>query len=212
MLTILLMQANDKDEDVAIQLGKVWPLCNADGNATVVTDSGVVETDAGAYATARTDDGAAQIAATTATDTKNTKKGIAIASYSVLAKLVMVIYPNNPTKWKELGFKVSKVAADKGKCEKIIDGIAKQFIHDGFAEVEWKSLGTEADYYVIEEAIIDPTAEANWYPANPPQCKKASAVVKPAKLNVPVWHRVTGWNSAGEGLAPSNPFGGKPIH
>ncbi len=121
-------------------------------------------------------------------------------------------YPNDPKKWKSLGYPVSKIATDRKPCKKITGGKVEQWIHDGFVEFSWKSLGVQADFYTIEECQGDPAIETNWYAAKPAQCKEASAIFKPKTLNVPTWFRVTGHNTAGMGEAPSNPFGGKPIH
>jgi hypothetical protein len=213
MQTIPLLQPNDKDEDVAKQIAKVWVLCNADSDAEVVLDSGIVETNSGAYILARTQDDAAQVAAGTATRNKNTKKGYGITSYNALAKKVMEKHPGMFNLWKDLGFPLTKIASSKTPCEKITGGKWEQWVHDGFAVLSWGSLGTEADYYMIEECTGDPAVEANWYAANEPNSKEAKdVIVKPKTLNVPTWWRVTGWNSAGAGVAPSDPFGGKPIH
>jgi hypothetical protein len=203
---------SDTDEDVDTKLADMSVLAAADGNTDVAALGALAVTASGAYIGARSADGLAQIASTTATDTKNSKKSLGITAYNNVVDKANIVYKLDPDHIKALGFTLSKIATDKAKCEKITGGEWEQFIHDGYAEVKWKTLGTEADYYTIEEGTGDLTVEANWYPANPPTCKKADVVVKPKILNIPVSWRITGNNSKGPGLAPSDPIGGKPIH
>ncbi len=210
--TILFLDRNDTDERVAKLLGLVGPTTAGDADAEVAADGADIETENGTYGTKRTENTAAKLAAKKAVGEKNSQKKKGIAAYNKAAKKVMEKYPDDVEKWASLGYPVSKIATDKKPCKKIIGGNVKQWIHDGFVVVSWKSLGTDADFYTLEECQGDQTMEANWVAANPAQCKEAEVIVKPKKLNVPTWYRVTGHNTAGEGVAPSNPFGGKPIY
>ena len=203
----------DSDEHISEELNTAGPLLAADGNIAVAALGALVVSAEATYVTSRTADNAAQVAAVTATDTKNSKKGLGITAYNNAVDQVNKSYPNNPDKVTALGLNVSKVRTNKGKCPKITGGEAIQWIHDGFAELSWVSLGVLATYYTLEECTGDPAIPANWYPANPSDSKEAKKViVKPKTLNVPTWWRVTGNNTAGVGVAPSDAFGGDPIH
>ena len=211
----LLLSEHDTDEYVFTQAGLVGPKAALDANADVAADGAIVVTKTGDFGTARTDCDNAKLEAETAVTTKGTAKTAAIKAYNATAKKVDEKYTGaaNEAHKEALGFDLSKVPASKGKCGKIaVGGTAVQWIHDGFSELDWPTLGDMADFYTIEEYTGDPAIETNWYPANPPQSKKASAIVKPKTLNVPTGWRITGNNAAGPGVAPSDPIGGKPIH
>ena len=210
--TILLLNGNDTDEYVGELMDLVGPSTAADADAVVAADGADLETENGSYASQRTANNNAKLAAQTAVRKKNAQKKKAIAAYNKAARKVMEKYPDDVKKWAALGYPVSKKATDRKPCKKITGGKAVQWIHDGFVDLSWKSLGTEADFYTIDECQGDSTVEANWYPANPAQCKEAGAIIKPKKLNVPTWYRATGHNTAGAGVAPSDPIGGKPIY
>lgn len=212
-LKIKLLSVKDSDESVFKQAGIVGPLAALDPDPDVAADGAEVVIENGEFKTARTANNAAIRAAKTAATNKNSQKKAVVDSYNVSAKKTDEKYANNPDHKKALGYKLGKKPAKKGKCAKIgKGGTASQWDHDGFALLVWPSLGKMADYYVIEEATGDPAIEFNWYPANKPHSKESSAVVKPKKLNVPTWWRITGYNSAGEGEAPSDPIRGKPIY
>ena len=206
------LHETDTDEHIATQAALVGVKAAADGDADVAADGDLVVTTTGTYVTSRNDVNTANLAAETAVNTKNTKRTAVIKAYNDTAKKVDEKYENDPTHKESLGFKLAKVRAAKGQCEKIEGGKAKQWIHDGFSALTWGSLGTEATFYTIEEYTGDPAVEANWYAANPPQSESAEVIVKPKTLNVPTGWRVTGHNAAGPGVAPSDPFGGKPVH
>jgi hypothetical protein len=205
--------ATDSDEHVAEELDTAMTLLADDGNVVVAALGALVVSAEGTYDSARSADNAAKVASETATDTKNSKKSLGIAAYNNAVDEVNKVYPNNPDKYTALGLNASKERTDRGKCPKITGGKADQWIHDGFAELSWESLGVLADFYTLEECTGDPAVEANWYAASPANSKEAKKViVKPKALNVPTNWRVTGNNTAGVGVAPSDPFGGDPIH
>lgn len=208
----ILLHETDTDEYVAEQAALVGPVAAADANADVAADGAIIVSSNSVYGTSRTENNAAILAAGVAVDKKNSKKSATIKAYNAAAKKVDEKYPLNPDHKTAMGFKLGKIHSGKGPCEKIINGEWRQWIHDGFAELEWGTLGVEAIFYTIEECTGDITVEANWYPADKPQSASATAIVKPKTLNVPVWWRVTGNNAAGVGVAPSDAFGGKPIH
>jgi hypothetical protein len=207
------LKVHDSDEHIAEELNTAGPLLAGDGNVDVAALGALVVSADAAYVASRTADNAAQVAAETATDTKNSKKSLGITAYNNAVDEVNKVYPNDPDKVTALGLNASKERTNKGNCPKITGGKAEQWIHDGFAQLSWDSLGVLADYYTLEEATGDPAVETNWYAANPPDSKEAKKViVKPKTLNVPTNWRVTGHNTAGVGVAPSDAFGGDPIH
>ena len=208
----ILLHEADTDEHVAEQAALVGANASGDVNTDVAADGVLLVSASGTYGTSRSDNNAAIVAAAAAVDKKNAKKTLAIKAYNAAAKKVDEKYPLNPDHKTALGFKLGKIPSSKGPCEKVMGGDWEQWIHDGFAKLEWISLGDDASFYTIEECTGDPTVEANWYPADKPQSTAAGAIVKPKKLNVPVWWRVTGNNASGAGVAPSDAFGGKPIH
>jgi len=213
MRKIILLSESDSEEYVFTQAGLVGPKAALDAKVDVAADGAIVVTKTGEYGTARTDCDTAKLEAEAAVRAKATAKTAAIDSYNVTAKKTDEKYPGNDSHKEDMGYVLSKVPSSKGKCEKIaVGGTASQWIHDGFADVEWPTMGEMADFYTIEEYTGDPAIEANWYPANPPQSKAAHAIIKPKTLNVPVGWRITGNNAAGLGVAPSDPIGGKPIH
>ena len=213
MIKAKKLSPKDSDEHIAEELNTAGELLAGDDNVDVAALGALVVSADATYVASRTADNAAQVAAETATDTKNSKKGLGVTAYNNAVDKVNVVYLNNPDKVTALGLNLSKERTDRGKCPKITGGEADQWIHDGFAELSWNSLGVLADYYTLEECTGDPAVEANWYAANPADSKEAKKViVKPKTLNVPTWWRVTGHNTAGVGVAPSNPFGGDPIH
>jgi len=208
----LHLSEHNTDEEVKDALHLVGPLCALDADTEVAADGAEVVTADTNFGNARSADQSAQHAAEVAVDTKNSVKTAGIKKYNKTADKVIEKYAEDPDHQAALGFEMSKDPSAKGKCTKIVDGKATQWIHNGFVALVWKSLLTLAKYYVIEECTGDPAVEANWYPADKPTSNAAEAIVKPKTLGVPTWWRVTGWNAAGEGIAPSNPFGGDPIH
>jgi hypothetical protein len=206
------LSEKDTDEHVDTQAALVFPKAALDADADVAALGAAGEIVQGDYHDARGESNTLTLAAETGVSTKNTEKTNTIKAYNALAKKADEKYPTDTTHKEALGLEMGKHRAAKGQCTKIEDGKAKQWIHNGFAILDWKSLLELAMYYVIEECTGDVTVEANWYAADKPTSTGAEAIVKPKTLNVPTWWRVTGWNAAGEGVAPSDPFGGDPIH
>src|ERR1035437_43603 len=189
----------DTDEYVAEKVAEVGGLAASDTNVDVAGLGALAVTASGTYNGSRTADGLAQIAATTATDLKNKKKTLGIDAHNAIVDKVNVVYKADTDHIKGLGIPLSKIATAKDKCPKIINGKGEQWIHDNFAKLSWKSLGDLADYYTVEECTGDVTIEANWYAADKATSKTAKDVIVKVKTrNVPIWWRVTGWNSAGE--------------
>ena len=206
------LSEKDTDEYVEEQAALVCGKAALDGNADVAALGVLGVTATGQFHTSRVDSNILNLAAEVGVTTKHTKKTNTIKAYNAIAKKADEKYPSDSAHKEAMGLEMGKIPSDKGKCPKIVEGKADQWDHDGFAKLDWKSLLELAKYYVIEECTGDPAVPANWYPADKPTSTSASAIVKPKTLNVPIWWRVTGWNAAGEGISPSNPFGSKPIH
>ncbi len=207
-------QVTETKEDIQELAGVVFPTMQLDGHANVSAAGANIEVDDGHLSDATSAKNSAFTVAEAATQTEKNKKKLLVDSINKGADAVMLSYPNNPDKWSELGFPLTKeTVGSVGVCDQVVGLSMGQGNFHGTCDIVLKPCAG-AEEFTFRVTKDDPTVEAGYIDIKNPLLSKTldtTVQILPDYLNKPLFFKVTGHNTHGPG-PESDPFGGTPIY
>ena len=211
---ILYMSTKENAETNRTQIDMVASKLTQDSNLTVKAQGEIlagitVTLDASILSHVST-----AAAAETATQVLVEDNKKACVAYNTSAQKVEEAYPNNPTKYKSLGYEVSSAMAhDQTIADKVVNGSISQGKFPKECVVRF-DVSLRADNYTLEMTIADPSDSTKYILVTNPKMifttAKISFFVPDEYLGKNLWVKVTAHNSAGTSPA-SDAFGGIKI-
>ncbi|MEI8202587.1 MAG: hypothetical protein WCH34_06215 [Bacteroidota bacterium] len=201
-------------EDNEVKFHSAGAKLSADSNATIAALGAGVTTCGDDIHTASVKNKTAHDEAIVATGKLHDANLAGVNAYNAAGANVEEIYPNNPTKWKDLGYdSTEEIISDQTIPEKVMNGHLAQGAFPKQAIVQYDA-ADRADEYYIDVTKGDPMDDSKYIPVKSPS--RSFTKINPA-INLPddytkvvIWIKVTAHNTAGDG-PPSDPFGGKII-
>lgn len=177
-----------------------------DGNADVQAHGSTVKTASAQLQAAENAQTAAQTAALNATKVALAAEKEYDKQLKLAANKVEEVYPENPTKYSSLKFKLRDDVNSEATEPIVVTGFnATLGDKSGEADLNWNSVDDESiQWYNVEINSVDPTVEANWSAAKPATSKPSKVTVAGLTPGTRYWFRVSAHNDFGDG-GPSIP-------
>ena len=187
---------------------------NDDGNADVAAQGALLESAGGNLGTAITNSDNLHNEAEAATGVMKTKHSTAAEVYNAAAVVVEQKYPNNPDKWKELGFEVTVEHVSDGTVpEKVVHGSMTQGDELKTCDIHFDAT-PGAENYTLRMTKGNPADDSSYIQVTSPRVSytKSSITINIPDdyLNFTLWFKATANNATGKG-PESDPFGGRKI-
>jgi len=202
MVKIKLNLQNKTVEDKISEGGSISTLMKADANPKIVAAGTTMETETGTLDTKNTERTVAQDIAKSKTTALTTQETTWNDTTKTVAAKVMEIYPNNPEKWKALGWEVSEGSTPVGELPAPSDFSVTEGDNAGELDLHWDRVKGASNYNIRTSTDISiPVMQWNIKQVS----KKSSATIVGLTSGTKYWVAVTAFGTAGES-APTPPI------